>query len=148
MVSNERGNEVSLRGTVKWFDTKRAFGFIADDKGGDVFVHITAVLGGDHLCPGDAVEFELERNRKTGRDQASRVRTDPLDEQIAHAHARLHEHCLNYTNAIDSGPDTWRERAALLRSDLETLLFAREFKGWLNHPTAPAAMKRVKELSR
>jgi cold shock protein len=54
-------------GTVKWFNTKKGFGFIAPDDGGkDAFVHISAVekSGMETLREGQKVSFELE----TGRD--------------------------------------------------------------------------------
>ncbi len=58
------------RGTVKWFNTDKGYGFIAPEAGGgDVFVHITAVqrAGLDTLRDGQKVSFELEtgRNGKT-----------------------------------------------------------------------------------
>ncbi len=60
-------------GTVKWFNSTKGFGFIQPDDGGkDVFVHISAVersgLGG--LGEGQKVSFELQRDRKTGRESA------------------------------------------------------------------------------
>ena len=47
-------------GTVKWFDTKKGFGFILNHEGKDVFVHYTSI-GGDGfraLKDGEQVEFE------------------------------------------------------------------------------------------
>lgn len=45
-------------GTVKWFNAAKHFGFIEQDGGGDIFVHISDVEGGP-LREGDKVEFEI-----------------------------------------------------------------------------------------
>lgn len=60
-------------GTVKWFNAAKGFGFIQPDDGGkDVFVHVSAVerssLG--RLDEGQKVSFELERDKKSGRESA------------------------------------------------------------------------------
>ena len=56
-----------LKGTVKWFNTKKGFGFIErDDKEKDAFVHASAVknAGMRFLNEGDKIEFELEDGPK------------------------------------------------------------------------------------
>ena len=53
-------------GTVKWFDSTKGFGFIQpEDKGKDVFVHISAVekSGIDTLMEGQRVSYELVSER-------------------------------------------------------------------------------------
>lgn len=49
-------------GAIKWYDTKKGFGFITPDHGPrDVFVHVSALkaAGLETLEPGDRLEFEL-----------------------------------------------------------------------------------------
>ena len=50
-----------MKGTVKWFNAKKGFGFISDDEGIDVFVHFSALQmdGFKVLNEGDEVEFEV-----------------------------------------------------------------------------------------
>ncbi len=72
-----KDNTLMTIGTVKWFNSTKGFGFIQPDDGGkDVFVHVSAVersgLGG--LGEGQKVSFELERDRKTGRESAVDLR--------------------------------------------------------------------------
>lgn len=61
------------RGTVKWFNDSKGYGFIAQSAGDDVFVHFSAITGEGFrtLREGEEVEFEL---RETDRGlQASNV---------------------------------------------------------------------------
>jgi CspA family cold shock protein len=57
---------VKLKGTVKWFNNAKGFGFIGRDDGPDVFVHYSALLaeGYKSLQEGDAVEFEIVDGQK------------------------------------------------------------------------------------
>ncbi len=57
----------TLRGTVKWFNSKKGFGFIErEDKEKDAFVHASAVkaAGMRYLKEGDKLEFTLEDGPK------------------------------------------------------------------------------------
>ncbi len=55
-----------LKGTVKWFNNAKGFGFIGHDGGADVFVHYSAIAsdGYKSLAEGDAVEFEITQGQK------------------------------------------------------------------------------------
>ena len=50
-----------MKGTVKWFNAKKGFGFISYEEGNDVFVHFSALQmdGFKVLDEGDEVEFEV-----------------------------------------------------------------------------------------
>ncbi|ROT98559.1 cold-shock protein [Histidinibacterium lentulum] len=64
------------KGTVKWFNTTKGYGFIAPEDGGkDVFVHVSAVerAGMTGLADDQVVEFELIEGRD-GRQMAGNLR--------------------------------------------------------------------------
>lgn len=55
------------RGTVKWFDGEKGFGFITPEDGGkDLFVHFSNISGSGFrsLDEGQAVEFQVGEGRK------------------------------------------------------------------------------------
>jgi CspA family cold shock protein len=54
------------KGTVKWFNAAKGYGFISRPGGEDVFVHYKAIAGNGYksLNEGDNVEFEVERGPK------------------------------------------------------------------------------------
>lgn len=56
-----------VKGTVKWFNDTKGFGFIAPQSGSkDVFVHQSAIManGFRSLSEGDQVEFSIEQGPK------------------------------------------------------------------------------------
>lgn len=56
-----------LKGTVKWFNESKGFGFISNDEGGDdVFVHFSAINsdGFKTLAEGQKVEYDVETDPK------------------------------------------------------------------------------------
>jgi cold shock protein len=73
-VRHTRKEDAVAVGTVKWFNSEKGYGFIAQDSGQDVFVHYSAIQmdGFRALAEGDRVEFEVQAGRD-GRSQAADV---------------------------------------------------------------------------
>lgn len=61
------------KGSVKWFDDRKGYGFIARDTGKDIFVHFSAIQGAGFktLTEGEEVEFEIVNGPKG--EQATNV---------------------------------------------------------------------------
>ena len=57
---------MTKKGTVKWFDVKKGFGFIQQEDGSDVFVHYSSISGNGFkvLEDGESVEFEVVEGNK------------------------------------------------------------------------------------
>ena len=55
-----------MKGTVKWFNAKKGFGFISDETGKDVFVHFSGLNmeGFKTLEEGASVEFDITDGAK------------------------------------------------------------------------------------
>ncbi|HEY8570757.1 cold-shock protein [Microbulbifer sp.] len=56
----------TVKGTVKWFDEAKGFGFIAQQSGPDVFAHFSAIAstGFRTLTEGQTVEFTVTQGKK------------------------------------------------------------------------------------
>jgi cold shock protein len=54
------------KGTVKWFNSSKGFGFIQREQGGDVFVHFRSIVGDGYLTleEGQTVSFTVSQGQK------------------------------------------------------------------------------------
>jgi cold shock protein len=55
-----------MKGTVKWFNDAKGYGFITQPSGDDVFVHFSAILsdGFRTLAEGEVVEFDVQQTER------------------------------------------------------------------------------------
>ena len=55
-----------MKGTVKWFNNQKGYGFISDETGKDVFVRYSGLVGDGFksLDEGQAVEFDVQQGAK------------------------------------------------------------------------------------
>lgn len=62
-----------MKGQVKWFDSKKGYGFITGENGKEIFVHFSGIItnGFKSLNEGQAVEFEVSNGAKG--EQATNV---------------------------------------------------------------------------
>ncbi len=70
-----RNEERMPKGTVKWFNREKGYGFITPEEGKDVFVHYTGIAGEGfrNLEEGQIVEFEITQGQKGPQAQNVRV---------------------------------------------------------------------------
>ncbi len=64
------------KGTVKWFNAEKGYGFITNDETGeDVFVHFSAIQsdGYKSLNEGQKVNFDMEQDERSNKMRASNV---------------------------------------------------------------------------
>ncbi len=54
------------KGTVKWFNARKGYGFLCDEEGNEIFVHFSAIVmdGYKLLAEGDAVTFDIVEGEK------------------------------------------------------------------------------------
>ncbi|XOQ43885.1 MAG: Cold shock protein, CspA family [Clostridium sp.] len=64
------------KGTVKWFNAEKGYGFISNDDGGeDVFVHFSAIQADGYktLSEGQKVSYDTETDARNGKLRAANV---------------------------------------------------------------------------
>ena len=66
MESDKKGDNMSIKGKIKWFNSTKGYGFIArEDNEKDVFVHSSAARAADiELNEGDTLTFDIEEGPK------------------------------------------------------------------------------------
>jgi len=53
-----------MKGTVKWYNSRKGYGFIEGEDKKDIFVHRNSIPDGTYLNEGDQVEYEIEDSDK------------------------------------------------------------------------------------
>jgi cold shock protein len=56
-----------MKGTVKWYNDMKGYGFIAGEDGKEVFVHRTSIPAGITLSEGDQIEYLVEDSERGQR---------------------------------------------------------------------------------
>lgn len=65
LINKKKEHKMKVTGTVKWFNPEKGYGFVKQENGKDVFVHISAVkeAGLVTLDEKQKIEFEIETNQ-------------------------------------------------------------------------------------
>ena len=53
-----------MNGTIRWYNTRKGYGFIQGEDEKDIFVHKTSIPEGVFLNEGDKVEYEIEDSER------------------------------------------------------------------------------------
>lgn len=94
------------RGTVKWFDDEKGYGFIEQDVGEDLFVHYSDIEqeGYKTLEEGQAVEFDIEETEK-GLAAKKVVVVEDGDESLEQEESEAEESFEPETEDLGTGDD-------------------------------------------
>ena len=63
-INKNDGGDTIMKGTVKFFNRSKGFGFIAGEDGKEYFVHQSALAEGVMLNDNDAVDFDVEEGER------------------------------------------------------------------------------------
>jgi CspA family cold shock protein len=53
-----------MKGTVKWYNPRKGYGFINSEDNKEVFVHRSAIVADTSINDGDEVEFDVEKSER------------------------------------------------------------------------------------
>jgi CspA family cold shock protein len=53
-----------MKGTIKWYNARKGYGFITGEDNKEIFVHRTAIEAETSLNEGDEVQFEIESSER------------------------------------------------------------------------------------
>jgi len=56
-----------MKGTIKWYNAGKGYGFITGEDEKDVFVHRSGIPNGTYINEGDKVEYEIEESERGPR---------------------------------------------------------------------------------
>lgn len=68
------------KGTVKWFDVRKGYGYVTDENGNDFFAHFSGIVEGRHytgLKDGDEITFDVVEGKKG--EQAGNIKLVPAE---------------------------------------------------------------------
>lgn len=103
----KNGGSETMRGTIKWFNAQKGYGFLKTEDSTEVFVHYSQIKmdGFRTLDAGDVVEFEIGKGT-TGREQAENVMPVLTLSMMKKKAAKEHLH-LEVAPADGSGNTNW-----------------------------------------
>lgn len=106
-----------MRGTVKFFNAQKGWGFITDSEGKDIFVHHTSIVmdGFRHLDEGDVVNFNIGTGNN-GRKQAVNVIPILTMKMVKNALKKEKLHIMIDPNACDDRKYVVADRKNVIQS--------------------------------